>query len=532
MAAARKHKNQSMTLGEIGFDQLIEEMGRRLTSIQQDQVAFLSQQNIPAHVGNKIKNMQNQMAEGLRGFASAMAKTKDPKEKTRRVGGIIAGATGPDGRSAVLNRPVDWRRITDTQRRDMLLFPPIAIGLAARIAPVVGSFASWSPECSDAMQRAVIKAQLSGKIHKMVDDACHGAYAYGFAPFELVWKNADLDMELVEGDDEDLVIDSDVYHGFAKPDPSKPAADPSAPKPPVAAVPPKTVTRRLVNFAGATVLDKAKDLKPTLTEILVSGRLQEFAGLRYMADADQELNAMQSLVVTHNGRYGQMYGNSVLDNVYAPWYVIEVVTQLCNMYLERKGDPPYKGYAPLIGSWDASGNIVHGYTVMVDGINQLRGGGGIVMPSDVDPASGMRKYDLEAMKEDPRVEIFVRWIEHMIRMIFWGMLIPDGSIWQNSRVGSFAAAQTYADVAVVLREIDLRWIESYINRYVVERVLALNFAAPRTAIIQAKTRPDVKVAMLKDILVKCLDLKTEPGQMIWQMIDWRDLLKQTGTPSV
>jgi hypothetical protein len=531
----RRPREDTTTLGKAGLDQLVDEMGRRLNSSQEDQFAFLRQIKIPGPVGLQLRKAQQQMAQGLEGWttsqrslASQPSKKSGNKypETTRRT-----RAYGPDGRPAVLDRPIDHRRITDTNRKDMLLCPPIALGMAARIGPVVGSFSSWAPTCEDPIQRALIKTVLEGIIHRLVADSLHGSLAYGFAPFELVWdNNVDVELNILEGDDEDLVFDTPSSREFAKTDPAADTTASSATASPVVVAPPKR-TNKTVVFPGATILRKAKDLNPTKTEILVEGSLNSFAGLRYDSDSKQELDPVQSFVVTHNGRFGQMYGNSALDAVYAPWYVIEIVTQLCNMYLDRKGDPPYKGFAPLVGSYDADGNVIHGYQVMVDGINLLKSGGGFVMPSDYDD-KGNRKYDLEAMSEDPRVEIFVRWIEHMIRMILWGLLIPDGSVWQNSRVGSFAASQTFADVAINLREIDLRGIESYINSYLVERVLQMNFATPKRASIQAKTRPDVKVAMLNKTLLKVLDVKTVPGQVISNMIDWQDLLKQAGFPTI
>lgn len=526
-------------LALAGLDEIVAEVERRgrLNSAQQDQLDFLNQFRAPATISNQVRTMARQMRQGIEGWAVdqkmfARASQNKSTEITKR-----SRAIGPDGRMAVLNRPVDHRRITDTIRRDMLRFPAIVMALAARISPVVGSFSSWAPECSDPIQRAVIKAQLEGPLHKLVSDALQHALSYGFAPFELVWENGhDLELEVVEGDDEDLVL-SDPVLQLAKIDGAKPSKKPptdtaiggAAPDPEF--VPPPKIKKRTVIFPGATLLTKAKDLNPSKTDILVQGKLNEFAGLRYDNDREQELDPLQSFVVTHDGAFGQLYGNSALDNVYGPFYVVEVVTQLCNMYLERKGDPPYKGFAPLVASHDENGKIIHGYTVMVDGINTLRGSGGFVMPSDTDE-KGMRKYGLETMDEDPRVDIFVRWIEHMIRMMLWGLLVPDGAVWQSSRVGSFAASQTYADLAINLREIDLRGIESYLNRYIVGRILAMNFASPKRAVIQAKTRPDVKVAMLEKVLLKAMDVKTAPGQLLAGMIDWPNLLKQAGFPTM
>lgn len=523
-------------IAAAGLEQIVGEMGR-LNSAQSDQLEFLRQFHAPGPVGAQIRTMARQMRQGIEGwvayqkmFAQHAQKFRETTRRTR--------AIGPDGRPAVLDRPVDHRRITDTIRRDMLRCPPIVMAMAARISPVVGSFSSWAPECSDPIQRALIKAQLEGPLHQLVSDALKHSLSYGFAPFELVWENnVDVELEVVEGDDEDLVFNNPVAMAKGDEPPNKPTktatggADGSSDDDePIVPQMPK-IKKRSIVFPGATVLTKAKDLNPCRTEILVQGRLQEFAGLRYEADKEQELDPLQSFVVTHDGPFGQMYGNAALDNVYGPFYMVEVVTQLCNMYLERKGDPPYKGHAPLVASHDENGNIIHGYTVMVDGINALRGSGGFVMPSDTDE-HGKRKYDLVTMDEDPRVDIFVRWIEHMIRMMLWGMLVPDGAVWQSSRVGSFAASQTYADLAVNLREIDLRGIESYINRYIVQRVLLMNFASPKRAVIQAKTRPDVKVAMLEKVLLKALDVKTAPGQLLAQMIDWPNLLKQAGFPTM
>jgi hypothetical protein len=292
-------------------------------------------------------------------------------------------------------------------------------------------------------------------------------------------------------------------------------------------------TKKIVAFPGATVLKKAKDLHPEKTDILVSGPLNSFAGLRYQNNTKQELDTIQSFVVTHDGSFGQMYGNSALDNAFEPWYIIKIVTQLCNMYLERKGDTPYKAFAPIDAGWDENSNRIDGIQTVTDALEALKGSGKIVLPSERDD-NGERKYDVELMAEDPRVEIFVRWIEHHMRMILWGLLVPDGAVWQSSRVGSFAASQTYEGLNITLREVDLRGIEGYLNPYVVQRILAMNFANPKPASIRAKTRPDVKVKMMTEFLLKMMDPKAVPGQLshdMMQMPDWHDMWKQVGVPT-
>lgn len=101
----------------------------------------------------------------------------------------------------------------------------------------------------------------------------------------------------------------------------------------------------------------------------------------------------------------------------------------------------------------------------------------------------------------------------------------------HSRVGSFAASQTYADLAITLREIDLRWVEGYLNRYFIKPLVGMNFPTPKGVTAKAKIRPEVRQATLEKIILKMFEVKVgEPGEILAAMVDIRDTLLSLGVP--
>ena len=232
-----------------------------------------------------------------------------------------------------------------------------------------------------------------------------------------MFDTRDLELEIAEGLNSDIVAVPSGYQGYAKDG----ATPPEKPKPLLTMPEAKS---KIVKFPGATILDKAKDLRPTRTEIYVRGELQDFDGLRYMNDDKQRIEPKASYVVTHGGRFGEMYGRSVLDNVYQHWYTARFVELFANSYLERKGDPPVKGRAPIIATYDESGNIVYGADIMRDGYEKLRSGNIIVMPSTRNNAAGELDYDFDYLKDTDRSEMMVRYLEYLIRMMLWACSFP------------------------------------------------------------------------------------------------------------
>jgi hypothetical protein len=99
----------------------------------------------------------------------------------------------------------------------MLKDPIVVMAMAARISLVVAAFSSWAPVCSDPIQRAVLKSVLEGILHQLVDESLRHSLEYGWAPFELVWENdIPLELEVVEGDDEDLVFEDPSRREYGK----------------------------------------------------------------------------------------------------------------------------------------------------------------------------------------------------------------------------------------------------------------------------------------------------------------------------
>lgn len=508
------------------FASVVEET-RRLNTEQRDAIDYLKTLQVPAiyarsdgvFYGMERASIDKANAGAIRnwhiGMANLQKKRVDPEangdipeEVTRRI-----QWKGPDNKPLVLNRPIR-PRATTRDIWEMMKFPAIRIGLAARNAYVMRAFRQFSILCNEPVPKALARLQCE----RIVDQAISCgllSVPWGMAPNELVFKRQD-ERIMVE------VPDGQIEMTEGDP-PATPPTVPTAPQP-------KPKRYREVVLPGAVTISRVKDLYPPYVELFVRGKLQEFDGLRYMNDDEQRVTALASYVVTHNGPFGQMYGESILDGIKPFWYAAVAVGMFCRYYLERKGDPPARAYAPPTAGHDNDGNLVSGVQLMAQAHNLARSTNAVILPSVYDGA-GNRLYEYEYLRDDQRADMFRSYEEHLIRQILWGLLIPDGSLFMNSRVGSFAASATYADVAMNLREIDLAEQEAYFNKYLLQKVMDLNFASKPSARVKAMLRPDVRRDLLKDLYTALLAAEKGGGiGHFAQLPDWSEVLTQLDIP--
>lgn len=498
---------------------------RRLNTSQKDQLDFMKTALLPPievrsdglYEGLSRKEIAKLNSEGMAKWRNELAGVRIkrpgpedngdlPEEVTRRM-----QFKHYDGKPIVMDRPV--RPGVTTQ--DILVMkehPAIRIALAARMAYVQRAFRQTSIQSVDPMAQAIGRSQVELIANQAIANGLQ-SMIWGFQPNELVFERRDLNLRIREDERTEGTV------GMATSDPAS-------------AAPPRPIAPKMrdIYLPNSIVITKCKDLAPPRTELYVKGDLQEFDGLRYMQDDRQRVSALASYVVTHDGPYGQMYGRSLLAGVKKLWYEAVGVGMFTMYYLERKGDPPAKAFAPPVAGYDANDQPVPGPRYVVEMWNKMKSTGLIAFPSVFQ--DGQRLYDLELMQDDQRADMFRSYQEHLIRQILWGILIPDGSIFQNSRVGSFAAAATYADVAMNLREIDLGEQEGYFNKYLLQKVIDMNMPSKPETRVRAMLRPDVRQDLLKDIVIAAMGVKPADwaGNLALSLPDWDEMYAQLNVP--
>lgn len=506
---------------------------RRLNTSQKDQLEFMQKAMLPPievrsdglYEGLSRKEITKLNSKGMSNWRNEMAGVRMkrpgpedngdlPEEVTRRM-----QYKHYDGKPVVMDRPIR-AGVTTQDILTMKEYPAIRIALAARMAYVQRAFRQYSIQSTDPMAQAIGRAQAELIVNQSIASGLM-SMIWGFQPCELVFERRDLKLRIREDERTDGTV------GLAT---SDPAADPAAPPPLVrAARPPKM---RDITLPDSVVITKCKELAPPATELYVAGDLQEFDGLRYMQDDKQRVSALASYVVTHDGAYGQMYGRSLLAGVKKLWYEAVAVGMFTMYYLERKGDPPAKAFAPPVAGYDENDQVIPGARYVAEQWNKLRSTGLVAFPSVFQDSE--RMYDLELLQDDQRADMFRSYQEHLIKQIFWGILMPDGSISQSARVGSFAASQTYADVAMNLREIDLGDQEGYFNKYLLQKTIDMNMASKPETRVRAMLRPDVRQDLLKEIIIAAMGVKPEDwaGNVVLGLPDWDEVYAQVNIPQV
>jgi hypothetical protein len=364
----------------------------------------------------------------------------------------------------------------ETKKR-MRLDPQIALGLAAIKAPVLnvsrdGSW--WIDGASDEIRGIV--TELLRPIIRPLFRSCLNAVEFGHQAHEKVWE------------------------------------------------------LRTLGGAAYYAYRKLKDLEPGTFELFAdeNGR---YAGLQ-QPHMNEPVSPDKTFVMTLNKEWGNLYGRGRLDAAYEPWYWSSVIYMFANRYFERKADPVMKAYGPPeMRVNPATGVEEHTLDALNNTLASLRGSGSITLPDERDE-HGNRRWDVEYLIDDQRGEMFKSYLEHLDAKKLRALFVPERSLTQDGSVGSYSAAQQYADTFLLMEAGLLQDIVGQVNEFVVRPLVEVNFgpaAAEGVRLTTTGIRRDNE-----DVLVDVLRLALEAerdGSKIAELIDRMKLLEQLNVPT-
>lgn len=294
--------------------------------------------------------------------------------------------------------PMARAREPDPVIKLMLGDPDIAFGRyvwRSRFSAVEWRVVGGAPE-----QRAFVWAALKDFLDQWIETALW-SLDFGRQAVELSWTREDVTVEWAEGDAEE-------------------------------AKPRKRVMR------GAYVPRSPRALDPEQTAILVDDR-GDYAGLRYFG-ASAPIPAERTVLFVNEDLWGDLLGVQFTARAKPDWEDFNFGRLWLNRYLESKGDPPLVGTAPGLEETDEDGNIANPIRVMATAAKNLRGGGSIVLPFEVDPDSKLPAYTLKALEVAQRAEEFLPWLGDCRAGKRLAWCIPGGVASAPGQGGSFAKA--------------------------------------------------------------------------------------------
>jgi hypothetical protein len=172
---------------------------------------------------------------------------------------------------------------------------------------------------------------------------------------------------------------------------------------------------------------------------------------------------------------GNLYGESMLKNIYKPWYYSEKIHQFANRYYERFGEPLVVGRAPSSGKvMKSDGSTTNAQDLMNSIIASIRSHSSVQLPSDKDPESKDYLYDLKYLESQMRGFDFDNYLNRLDTEITKGLFVPE-LMFKSGSGGSFAlgSAQIQAFYTTLMGIMDN--IQDYINLYILPQLIEYNF---------------------------------------------------------
>lgn len=381
----------------------------------------------------KIPYLDNKIQQEILRFAEKQSKIK-PDTSEISQSGLEYISPGMSSYLGAYNPET----ISDDTFEKMRKHPQIHAGLMTIELPLLSTNV-WV-QCPDPDIKAFIEVVIKRLWRRLVKSSLRGGLVFGRAPHEKVWKQDTISYSIqgIDGKPEEKQRDGWVYK-------------------------------------------KIKDLYPPRVTINCDD-LGSFDGMKQ--DNKVTIDAKKSFLYVHDQEFGNLYGSSRIKYAYDPWYSSTILYQFCNHYYERKGEPPIKSRGQagkLVDS--ATGVERDGLAEALKMAKSLNSKKIVALPNDM--TEGKYDWDLEYMMDDKRGEMFLTYIEHLLRMILVGIYSQEKAITQSTEVGSRSMATAQLDYFMNSLEALLADIIDSVNLYLIPDLVAYNFGgtAPQAIVV-------------------------------------------------
>ena len=242
----------------------------------------------------------------------------------------------------------------------------------------------------------------------------------------------------------------------------------------------------LANIEGKQyiIYDKIRDLDEKYCDVKVDeyGNYNGFIYRKNTPEFKKEIDPKYSFWFTNDMEAGNLYGNSMLKDVYKPWYFSEKVHQYANRYYERFGEPLVVGRAPSGSSRvkDKDGKVQSSQDLMATVIDSIRSHSSAQLPSDKDAEGKNYLYDISYLESQMRGFDFDNYLKRLDMEITRGLLVPD-LMFQSGSGGSYAlgSAQIEAFYTNLMGIMDN--VVDYVNLYIIPQLVEYNFGEGKSA---------------------------------------------------
>jgi hypothetical protein len=253
---------------------------------------------------------------------------------------------------------------------------------------------------------------------------------------------------------------------------------------------------------GTLVYARFKDPDLESLELEVDDR-GNFVGVSQQPG--RRIHAEKAFLYTHRLEHGNLYGTSRLRPAYPYWRTKEIIYLFLNRYLERKGNPPVVvKYPPRVKPSDTGPQADKNAKAALELGAKLLENSAVAVPHDTD-SHGHQTWEVSYLEDDPRVAMFLEYIEHLNKMILRSLFVPDRVFTQDGETGSFALAKVHADIFLMSEEGLIADIEAAVNEQIVRPFAEYNFGPGERCRVVIERFGEDDREVLRDVFLRMVE---------------------------
>jgi len=245
----------------------------------------------------------------------------------------------------------------------------------------------------------------------------------------------------------------------------------------------KVFTLENIDGKNYIIYKKIKDLNPSDCTVKVD-KWGNFDGFIYKKDEaldSKEVSPEYCFWYVNAMENGNHYGESMLKNIYKPWWRSEKIHEFANRYYERFGEPLVIGRAPTGQKVkDSDGRIRSAQELMDSVIGAIRSHSSVQLPSDRNTESKEYNYDLKYLESQMRGFDFENYLGRQDMEIFRGLFLGD-TVYGGGSGGSYALGATQMETLYTNLMGIMDNIVDYVNLYILPQLIEYNFSGNKNA---------------------------------------------------
>jgi hypothetical protein len=253
------------------------------------------------------------------------------------------------------------------------------------------------------------------------------------------------------------------------------------------------------NIDNRTIeLTKVKDLRPDQCMVnwkevdgyappgKVAPKLKVYDGINQFGQHNPipVENSLWYPLLMENGDY---YGRKLLRSAFPSWFFSILIHLFANRYFERFGEPLPIGRADFDADVNVGNETISGHDAMQRILLNLRNRGVVTLPADRDPTTKEYLFDLEYLESQMRGADFERYLQRLDEEMSLALFTPL-LLLRTADVGSYNLGVGHMQMYLWMLNAVAGDIKEYIDRYVLERIKAVNFSprAPKVKWVPLK----------------------------------------------